>query len=60
MSMLFFEAQRSGPLPATNQIPWRQNSGMNDTGYNKENLTGGWYEGKLITVVSYVSHVLSH
>jgi endoglucanase len=29
-SFLFYEAQRSGVLPATNRIPWRRNSALGD------------------------------
>jgi endoglucanase len=40
-SLLFYEAQRSGPLDATNRVPWRANSAMADVGANGEDLTGG-------------------
>ncbi len=29
-SLIFYEAQRSGPLPANNRIPWRGNSALTD------------------------------
>ena len=45
-SILFYEAQRSGKLPASNRIPWRGDSALNDRGSNGEDLTGGWYDGK--------------
>ena len=45
-SILFYEAQRSGKLPANNRIPWRGDSAMNDSGMHGEDLTGGWYDGK--------------
>ena len=45
-SILFYEAQRSGKLPAGNRIPWRGDSALNDRGSNGEDLTGGWYDGK--------------
>ena len=41
-SLLFYEAQRSGPLDRSNTIPWRANSAMNDRGMNGEDLTGGY------------------
>ena len=44
-SILFYEAQRSGKLPANNRIPWRGDSALNDAGNNGEDLTGGWYDG---------------
>nr|KAG5688845.1 hypothetical protein BaRGS_004522 [Batillaria attramentaria] len=44
MSIMFYEAQRSGKLPADNRIPWRGDSALNDQGQNGEDLTGGWYD----------------
>jgi len=43
-SILFYEAQRSGKLPADNRIPWRGDSALTDHGANGEDLTGGWYD----------------
>ncbi|XP_071109686.1 uncharacterized protein [Haliotis cracherodii] len=43
-SILFYEAQRSGKLPASNRIPWRGDSALGDKGANGEDLTGGWYD----------------
>ena len=57
MSILFYEAQRSGKLPANNRIPWRGDSGLRDgcdVGYD---LTGGLYDGKLKFKV--FSHLLT-
>ena len=45
LSLLFYEAQRSGKLPADNRIPWRGDSALNDRGLNGEDLTGGYYDG---------------
>ncbi|XP_012224814.1 endoglucanase E-4-like [Linepithema humile] len=44
LSLLFYEAQRSGKLPKDNRIPWRGDSGLNDRGSNGEDLTGGYYD----------------
>ncbi|ESO99300.1 hypothetical protein LOTGIDRAFT_113614 [Lottia gigantea] len=44
LSILFYESQRSGKLPANNRIPWRGDSALNDKGSNGEDLTGGWYD----------------
>lgn len=44
MSILFYEAQRSGPLPSDNRIPWRWHSAMNDGCDVNHDLTGGWYD----------------
>jgi endoglucanase len=43
-SMFFYEAQRSGPLPANNRVNWRGNSALNDGADVGKNLTGGWYD----------------
>nr|XP_034183519.1 endoglucanase E-4-like isoform X2 [Osmia lignaria] len=45
LSLLFYEAQRSGKLPRDNRIPWRGDSALNDRGPNGEDLTGGYYDG---------------
>ena len=47
LSILFFDAQRSGRLPANNPIPWRGDSAVNDHGDGNHDLSGGWYDGKL-------------
>jgi hypothetical protein len=39
-SLLFYEAQRSGPLPADNRIDWRDDSAVDDL------IPGGYYDGK--------------
>lgn len=49
MSVLFYEAQRSGKLPETNRIPWRGDSGLRDGCVGATcsvDLVGGWYDGK--------------
>ncbi|XP_048731235.2 endoglucanase E-4-like [Ostrea edulis] len=43
-SIMFYEAQRSGKLPADNRITWRGDSSLLDQGDNGEDLTGGWYD----------------
>ncbi|RZC63900.1 hypothetical protein C5167_025650 [Papaver somniferum] len=46
-ALMFFNAQRSGPLPKHNNVSWRGNSGMkdglSDDAANK-NLVGGYYD----------------
>lgn len=44
LSILFYEAQRSGKLPKNNRVKWRKDSALNDKGENGEDLTGGWYD----------------
>ncbi|WP_456843991.1 glycoside hydrolase family 9 protein [Cellulomonas sp. P5_C6] len=43
-SMFFYEAQRSGDLPADNPVSWRGDSGMSDGADVGKDLTGGWYD----------------
>lgn len=43
-SFLFYEAQRSGPLPANKRIEWRGNSGLNDGADVGIDLTGGYHD----------------
>src|SRR4030095_11605367 len=43
-SLFFYEAQRSGDLPASNRINWRGDSGMTDGADVGKDLTGGWYD----------------
>ena len=38
-SLLFYEAQRSGLLPANNRIEWRRDSALDDA------IVGGYYDG---------------
>ncbi|KAL4221552.1 hypothetical protein ACF0H5_019809 [Mactra antiquata] len=44
LSTMFYDAQRSGRLPPNNPVPWRRDSGLNDSD-NGHDLTGGWYNG---------------
>jgi endoglucanase len=46
LSWLFYEAQRSGKLPADNRIPWRGDSALKDGSDVGLDLTGGWYDGE--------------
>ncbi|UJR11738.1 hypothetical protein I4U23_015919 [Adineta vaga] len=42
-SLLFYESQRSGRLPANKRISWRGDSMLTDSGSNGEDLTGGYF-----------------
>ncbi|XP_078437450.1 endoglucanase 9-like [Wolffia australiana] len=46
-ALMFFNAQRSGPIPKHNNVSWRGNSGMkdgvSDVGFHR-NLVGGFYD----------------
>jgi hypothetical protein len=54
---MFYEAQRSGELPANNRISWRKSS------HTKDVVPGGWYDAgdylklnfPLASVVSFLS-----
>ena len=43
-SILFYEAQRAGRLPATNRIPWRGSATLRDGAGVGVDLSGGWYD----------------
>jgi endoglucanase len=43
-SLFFYEAQRSGDLPAGNRVNWRGDSGLADGSDVGRDLTGGWYD----------------
>ena len=38
LSLIFYEAQRSGKLPDNNRVPWRADSGL------KDDVLGGYYD----------------
>ncbi|WIA17948.1 hypothetical protein OEZ85_009440 [Tetradesmus obliquus] len=44
LSLLFYEAQRSGFLPANQRVAWRGNSALNDRTPAGQDLTGGYYD----------------
>ncbi|XP_033756422.1 endoglucanase 4-like [Pecten maximus] len=44
LSILFYEAQRSGKLPASNRIPYRGDSALTDAAPDGSSLAGGWYD----------------
>ncbi|CAN7123080.1 unnamed protein product [Brassica rapa subsp. narinosa] len=43
-SLLFFQGQRSGPLPTDQQLSWRASSGLSDGSSANVDLTGGYYD----------------
>src|SRR5689334_17998989 len=43
-SMLFYESQRSGPLPADNRVKWRGDSDLTDGADHDVDLTGGRHD----------------
>lgn len=42
-SLTFYDAQKSGQLPASNPIPWRGDSALTDAAPNGASLVGGYY-----------------
>ena len=59
-SILFYEAQRSGKLPADNRIVWRGDSALGDKGKNDEDLTGGWYDGMCEQFSIHISYISAY
>ena len=43
-SMFFYEAQRSGELPADNRVSWRGDATVNDGQDVGHDLSGGWFD----------------
>ncbi|KAK8579840.1 hypothetical protein V6N13_143004 [Hibiscus sabdariffa] len=43
-SLLFFQGQRSGKLPAKQQVSWRSDSALSDGSLDGVDLTGGYYD----------------
>ncbi|KAA8533359.1 hypothetical protein F0562_033108 [Nyssa sinensis] len=43
-SLMFFEAQRSGKLPANQRVKWRGDSGLRDGFLQGVDLVGGYYD----------------
>jgi hypothetical protein len=44
LSLLFYEAQRSGKLPPSQRIKWRGDSFLTDGKDVGLDLSGGWYD----------------
>ena len=53
LSLLFYEAQRSGALPAEQRVAWRGDSDLGDRGDQGEDLTGGYHDGEYAGSVRY-------
>jgi len=62
-SILFFQGQRSGKLPESQQIKWRSNSGLKDGQLAQVDLTGGYYDAgdnvKFNLPMAYTTTMLS-
>ncbi|KAF8609652.1 Six-hairpin glycosidase [Ceratobasidium sp. AG-I] len=58
--LYFYEAQRSGKLPSTNRVSWRNSSALNDGSDIGKDLTGGYYDaGDYIKCTYPLSFVLT-
>ncbi|KAG8690787.1 hypothetical protein FRC11_009142 [Ceratobasidium sp. 423] len=58
--LYFYEAQRSGKLPSTNRVSWRNSSGLDDGSDIGKDLTGGYYDaGDYIKCTYPMSFVLT-
>lgn len=59
-SLTFFDAQKSGHLPASNPIPWRGDSALNDTAPDGSSLVGGYYiDGGMASAIHVELHQFS-
>jgi Glycosyl hydrolase family 9/Legume lectin domain/PA14 domain len=62
-SIYFYDAQRSGQLPANNRVAWRGNSALNDGSTVGKDLTGGFYDAgdriKFSRTIGYTAAMLS-
>lgn len=63
LSLLFYDAQRSGHLPETHRVPWRGDSALEDRGTRGEDLTGGYYDAsdfvKFSFTMAFTTTILS-
>ena len=59
MSILFYEAERSGALPADMRFSWRGDSAMGDGDDVGLDLTGGYYDGEEENLYLNIVHLRS-
>ncbi|CAE6408111.1 unnamed protein product [Rhizoctonia solani] len=58
--LYFYEAQRSGKLPSTNRVSWRNSSGLDDGSDIGKDLSGGYFDaGDYIKCTYPLSFVLT-
>ena len=43
-SMFFYEVQQSGVLPEWNNVPWREDSMVDESGKDTDKVPGGWFD----------------
>ena len=51
-SILFYEAQRSGALPADNRVDWRRDTFLDDGKDVGVDLSGGYFDGESFSLPS--------
>jgi endoglucanase len=50
-TIYFYEAQRSGKLPSTNRVSWRNDSAIHDGSDAGLDLSGGYYDAGGVSVL---------
>lgn len=50
LSLEFYEAQRTGQLPTDNRIWWRGDSFVDDGKANGLDLSGGYFDGNVVSL----------
>ncbi|TFK55840.1 family 9 glycosyl hydrolase [Heliocybe sulcata] len=53
-SLYFYEAQRSGRLPSTKRVSWRNDSALNDGRDSDLDLSGGYYDAGTVYPPDYL------
>lgn len=56
-TLYFYEEQRSGKLPSTNRVSWRNDSATDDGKDVGVDLSGGYYDAGGMCVCSFVSQL---
>jgi endoglucanase len=51
-AIYFYEAQRSGKLPSTNRVKWRNDSAIHDGNDVGLDLSGGYYDAGGVFILS--------
>ena len=63
-TIYFYEAQRSGKLPKTNRVKWRNDSAVNDGADAGVDLSGGYYDAggascpRILQMVDRLAYVI--
>lgn len=57
--LYFYEEQRSGKLPSTKRVPWRNDSLLTDGQPNGVDLSGGYYDAGSSSILISLLHLNS-